>query len=83
MQGNSSSSLLRRLTLPPASNMDKVIALFQTQTEKDDRFNTAFAEDMRSAAEERRQRMHIQEGAALNAEIKDWQAQRALSTHAR
>ncbi len=32
-----------KATPPPASNMDKVIALFQTQAEKEDSFNTAFA----------------------------------------
>ncbi len=37
---------------PPVSNMDMVLALFQTQVEKDDSINTTFAEDMRSAAEE-------------------------------
>ncbi len=64
----------------PFSNMEKVLTLFQTQVEKDDCVNAAFAEDMCSAAEERRLKMSFQERAALNAEIKDWQTQQALST---
>ena len=67
----------------PLNSMDKVLTLFQQTSEKEDGVNAAFADELRSSVDERRQRMRLQERSALNAEIKEWQQQRLLSTDER